>query len=186
MSGMENFLPESYQFNTAVTDVREPLVDELYELAEELGDVIDPQAEFSRSYEGFWALSKMLTQMYRSDTEDEKQVQAVMYRAMNFGIQVVNNISSGKIEKISMKYWDDDSVNEENRAIVMQADVQEYLAQRPAINSLIFSFMPEIDDTYLYNHHAEMAAGLMFMICENEQAEHYLKAQAEGLSPDSL
>lgn len=185
MSGMENFLPESYQFNTALTEVREPLVDELYEFVEDLGDVIDPQAEFSRPYARLWELSGALAELYKSETEESEAVRVAMYRGMSFGLQVVDGIKNAPLQTISMKYLEG-SPEDVDYATILHTDVQEYLSQRPAIDRLIFSFMPEIDKTYLYNHHVELAAGLIFMMCEKEQAENYLQAQVEGLSPDSL
>ena len=186
MSKMENFLPDEYQFEKTVADMYEPLVESLSECVDE-GDVIDSQAEFAREYTELWELSQTVTELLKSDSESFEEVQAVTYRGLSFGLQVVNDIISGPINKHLAKYVQKELLaGGDTMAEHLQSDVQQYLAERPAIDALIAAFMPEIDRASLSNHHAETAAGLMFMLCEREQAEYYLQAEVETLSIDSL
>ncbi len=186
MSKMENFLPDEYRFETTVAEMYEPLVESLAECAES-GDVIDLEAEFAREYTELWELSRTVTELLKSDTENFADVQAATYRGLSFGLQIVNDIISGPINKHLAKYVQKELLaHGDDMTEHLQADVQQYLAERPAIDGLIAAFMPEIDGAALCNHHAETAAGLMFMVCEREQAEHYLQVEVETLSIDSL
>ena len=183
MPGMENFLPKEYQFETELKDVRDFVDDELDEvLARQHEDIIDYDKELSRPMAQLWSLSTVLAEMYGEPNENNDGVRAAMYRGASFGLQLVEYIKDAPIETISTDYWDA-TLQKSDPALELLHDVYEYYDQRPNLKGIVFTFLPYIDDTdeYLYNDHAKLAAGLMLMMCENEQAEAYLQAQDELL-----
>jgi len=186
MPGIENILPPEHQFNTTLIELREPLVDELYDYIEEVGDVIDPKLEFSRPHEQYWGLSDGLARLFASENEDQESVRAAIYRGICFGFQVVEDVKTAPIEKISMDNWRNvDDVDDSAEAI--SADVQEYLSARPHVDSLIGMFASEVAGEYvLCEHHVEIAAGLVLMLCEREIAETFIDASVESVRPEDL
>ena len=188
MSGIESYLPPEHQFNEAVHEFREVIVDELYEDAEAL-DIINVEQEFSRHFQGVWQLSDVVARVLASETEPHEVVQGAMYRGMTFALQVSDAISSGKVT-LSLNHWVDlaKTRNATHLGEAIYIDIQEYLSQRPDIDSLIGLFMSEIsaEDYMLYHHHIETAAGMIFMLAERSQAEQYVQGRAQSLSPDDF
>lgn len=181
MSEIEGFLPKEYRFSSELAEGRELLVDELYDLKEDLGDVINPDDEFSRGYEQLWNIGGSLAKLFALPHEDRDGVRVAMYRAMSFSFQVVERIKDSPIDKLSLSYLTE-LPHDEDPAEVISRDVERYLRDNPTIASLIFAFQPHIDETYQYGYYIEMTAGLIFMLCEREQAETYLKVKEEEIS----
>jgi len=183
MSGMENMLPRENQFDASLAEVREPLVDGILEIKEKIKDVIDVDKEFSRPYLELWNLSGNLAKLLKGDGEDERDVHNVVYRGMSFGLQVVDGIRSVPMETLSLKYITE-IFNTTDASAKLQKDVNEYVDSRPNLASLLYVFLPDIDSTYNYHQHVKTSAGLILMLCEREQAEVYLKVQAQTLDHD--
>jgi len=183
---MESFLPEEYQFETALAEGRESVVDELFEGIEANDNVISADIEFSDHFLELWSFSDALATLVKSETENEKEVQAVIYRSFCFAVQVLDKIQLCPFDTAALGDMIQGSQNLEGAGDVIKEEVQEYISRRPGLDSLLFSFMAEIDDKYLYDHHVETAAGLLFMLSEREQAEAYLEAESESLTPDIL
>lgn len=181
---MENILPREHQFDAALDEVREPLVDTLWDAKEDLKDIINPTQEFARPYLELWNLSSMLSGMLKVQDETAEDIRVAVYRAMAFGFQVVDDIRCAPIQTLSMSYLGE-VFNNDDPVSTLRADVSEYLEDRPAISSLLYTFMPEIDESYNYSHHVETAAGLVFMLCEREQAEIYLRVRSDGLNQET-
>ena len=185
MSGIEHILPKEYQFDTALREVREPLVDTLWDAKEIRNDIIDPVHEFSRPALELWQLSGLLSSLLKVGDESAKDVHVAIYRAMAFGFQVVDDIRRAPIHTLTTTYLSE-VFNAEEPGDEVRADVHAYLEANPGLAGLLYSFMPEIDETYDYAHHVETSAGLVFMLCEREQAEIYLKTRGEQLNPESV
>lgn len=179
MRGLENSLPPDLQFNVTLQDVREPLVDYLTDQSR--GDVLDGAVEFERDAAMLWGLSAMIGDHLRSPNEPTEAVQAAVYRAACFALQVVQEIKSGPIDSISLEYFADTITGD-----MMRQDTQAYLAHRQYIDSLLGTFMPEIDPSYEYPHHVETAAGLMFMLCEQRLGAQYVRQQFDATTPDEI
>jgi len=185
MSGIESVLPKEYQFDATLDELREPLVDAIWDAKEALNDIVDPAREFGRPYLELWGLSNHLSGMFKLGDETTEDIRAVVYRAMAFGFQVVDDIKCAPIHSLSSKYLSE-VFNNDDPVGTIREDVSDYLDARPGISSLLFTFMPEIDETYKYGHHVELSAGLVFMLCEREQAEIYLRVQGDQLNQESI
>lgn len=184
MAGAERFLPKERRFTTALTDVREPLVDILTENVENYKDVIDPAAEFSRPVVSLWKFTDGLSKIFVEKNESVEEVRQAMYRGICFGLQVVDDIRLGPIERFGSHYVKDAAEDDPGASIknMIKADVGEYLGERPEIKSLLFSFLPSICEEYAYQHHAEVAAGFALMLCERQQAEAYMQNEMASIA----
>lgn len=192
MAGMEQFLPKEHQFITALTDVREPLVDILTDNIAEAQDIINPESEFIRPPMAVWSLSGGLARIFEPTEDSHLQVQRAMYRGLCFGFQVADEISTSPIRQFALNYGSGTSaegVTKRSLAIEIVADVSEYLRARPELESLMFTFMPEVAEGYEYRSHAHLATGLALMLIERQQAEIYVQSAmgdlAVQLSEDS-
>jgi len=172
----EKLLPIKYQFETGLKQVREELVDDIIDAQKHFKDVIKPKSEFSHSVVTLWRMSGRLAESLKSEEEDARAVQVALYRAMIFGFQVVDTIKVAPIEAAST-----DTITEviqtDGAAETIREDVANYLKTHPGLSSLLFTFRPELDPTYLYGHHVETGAGLVLMLSEQAQAEHYATVQ---------
>lgn len=179
MLGVEQFLPPERQFGTALTSVREPLVDIITDRLDESNDIIDPAAELSRPVTALWSLSQRLAGIYELDEEQASAVGAAMYRGLCFGFQLVDDISSRPVNKLAANYFVDISADlgEQTVAERIASDVNDYLESRPEIKSLLFVYLPNIAGGYDYTEQAELAAGLIAMLTEREQAEEYIESE---------
>lgn len=185
MNHLETSLPDEMRFNTVLQDLRETLVDDITDLQADLNEIIDPISEFSRDAEQLWQLSACLALIMKSETENAHEVRIVMYRAMCFALQLVDDLKSGPIDSLPVtSFLPTDCDSTVDQSILDQTST--YLSDRAGIDNILSTFMPEIDNTYLYHHHAETAAALMFMLSERQQAEIILQNHLRKLSPEDL
>jgi len=182
---METMLPKEQRFDTALVEVREMFVDVAWGVKEDLQDIIDPKQEFSRPYLELWNLSAFLSGVLKLEGEDPEEVRVAVYRAMAFGFQVVHDVRCLPMETLSMSYLTE-VFNNDDPADTLRAEVEDYLDERDELSSLLYTFKPEIDKTYNYWHHVETSAGLVLMLCERQQAEIYLKRQADELDDEAV
>lgn len=181
----EDLLPHDMSFDSFVADVSDEVRLELEEIQAEYGDIIDLEYEFSRDVMQIWRLSGFLANAMKSETEPVDAVQKVMYRGMWFALQVVEQIRSADIKSVPLS-----SVIPLSEGIAPEDEVyrqtSRYLSERRHIGDLISNFMPELDDTFLYHHHVETAASLMFMLCERQQAEELLVSTIEDVTLEQI
>lgn len=129
---------------------------------ERYGDILDIDSEFHHSPFLLWALAERLASMMASDSEQAERLQSTYYRSMRFAIDSANMIvPAGSESLMSIGYLESVSSSED-----IVNDVGEYLSKRPFIDGLVGAYIPEIDQRDVLPHHAEIGAGLTFMLLE--------------------
>lgn len=184
MFEIERYLPEEHQFNESLREKRDIMTDKFSATAERTGDVLDVDIEFMRSPESTWHMSGMLAECLKDDDESLELVRGAIYRGINFGLQVSDAIMDGPLRSISLGHWVE---NPENLAPaklgqLINADVQVYLSERADVDAFLGYYMPELGGaTYgLYEQHIEIAAGMMLLLCERQQAEAFFLSETMG------
>lgn len=71
-------------------------------------------------------------------------------------------------------------------AEAIRCEVTRYLSARPHLDELIGYYMPEIDDSGLRNHHAEIGAGVILLLSERRDGACYANKSAGALSPEDF
>lgn len=184
MRHTEDLLPVDARFDTVLDELHGEVTDVTQEVLETYSDIINPINELSRAPQSLWALSGSVADVMKSKTEDHAAVQTAMYRGMCFALQVIDDIKSAPLMKITLP---DELTNEQpEMAAVITEATNLYVASRPHIDELLGEFMPELDPTSRCHHHVETAALLMFMMCERECGEEYLRQTASQLQPDDF
>lgn len=177
---IEIYLPTERRFDATLADVYEILEEDLANTLKEYdGDIIDPGAEIDRNMIMLWELNCRLAEaVYNKDHEDLGSVSRVMYRASAFALQVIDDVRDQPIGSLPIaEYMGGDRFSEYN----LQADTQDYMSESPLIDALVGKYMPEIDSSGRYNHHAELAAALMFMLAERRVAKDYISSSIDDL-----
>ena len=162
---IEKFLPHHRRFDTVMQEVGDLIDGNIKDIQSEWGgDILEPGKEIDQGILYIWQLSEHLAREVANPShEDVAQVTKAMYRAAIFALQTIDDIKDAPIGAIDLGgYVGQNGWNEER----MREDISKYLLGSPALNAHIVKYMPEIDETGRYNHHAELMAGLLFMLAE--------------------
>ena len=174
MAGIEDQLPEEYQFNGMLREYHAFLEDELNQFVAQ-GDVISVQGELESPVDLLIALSEEFALATHVAPEDLDGATRVTYRGFQFGAYIAEQISPSVPRFVSLGYLAE--IQEESRVIEAIFDeVQEYLHQRPALMDLITLYVDEIDPSSRFGAHVELAAGFMVMHAEKQVSEEHMFA----------
>lgn len=182
----EDILPQDMQFNEVIQLLREDIVDPLIDQAEDTGDVIDPSSELLYDSQAVMQLSIHLAVMLHSEGEDLREVQISFYRGMTFALQIINDIKSQPITRLPLGDVILDEQNDAQTAESIKFQTQRYMSSRQNIDNLLYTFMPDLDKTDIYNHHVETGALLMFLLSERQLGEDYIDEHMAQLSPQDF
>ena len=184
MFEIERYLPVEHRFNESLQEKWDIMTKQFSATAERTGDVLDVTIEFEHTPEDTWQLSEFLADCLKGDYEARELVQGAIYRGLNFGRQVSDAIMDGPLRPISLGHWAKDGENVPSAKLgqSINTDVQLYLSKRAELDSFIGYYMAELGDgTYgLYEHYIEVAAGMMLMLCERQQAEAFFLSETMG------
>jgi hypothetical protein len=100
----------------------------------------------------------------------------VAYRAIHFALLTADRLTSGKVSLQLDGYYDDVQDVDATKAKI-QADTQEYLIPRPALNFLIGYYLEDIDPSTRYDNIAETVAALVFLRVETSLEQEFIDAE---------
>lgn len=175
---LEEFLPKKHRFDTTVQEFFCLLDEQIETISKDVDDILHPGQELDRDVVLFWELAgRLVSALANVEHEDSEKVQIVMYRAMMFALQIVNEIKPAPITSLAIgEYVHDDMWDDER----LKEDTGMYLSTSPQLDALLGKYMPEIDQYSHYNHYAEIAAALLLMLAEREVAKAYIVASLDA------
>lgn len=184
MQRSESFLPPERRFNAVVDDVGDILDEVITEAQKEWGDILDPKKELDNNFTLVYELTQRLAhEMSDHERDDIAEVTRVMYRAAMFALVVIDDIKVEPVRSLPIgQYIDRDGWSQDQ----MRQDISDYLSESPLIDALIGKYMPEIDTSTRYNRHAEIAAGLVFMLAERQIADGHMMQSAQDIVPEQI
>lgn len=181
----EDLLPEAMQLNTTVTEYRDYLDQLLTSSLSARGDILSIERQIFSGSHKIRELSRVLAALLTKSFEDDAEVGNAMFRGMTFALQIAEVTSVTPVETVPTGTLFE-SEDGQDYATFLLRSVSQYLSARPAVDTLVSYYMPEIDPSHQANHYAEIGAGIMFMLTERQEGEFYLSTVMENVEPEQF
>lgn len=170
MSNPEDSLPKELSFEEAMDVLDDELRAAMSELYERTGDVIDPEKETMIDHTWVMQLNVLLAKLIAIDRFESDEKRAIVgYRAMMFGLQIVDYISDVREFHITEFAGLGGETAKEVVARIEEM-AQSYLHSRPVLKQFVEAYAPIVDRSGDYTDYVMTIIAVTIRLAERQLA----------------